>query len=206
MKLKFCSLKIVILIAAASSCAPFLLAQASVPAADTPSKSIQQAVTRFEDNLMALAQAMPAEKYNFAPAKDTFAAGSPAEFATVRTFAQELTHVAAEPFRMLAPFGVTPDPGPDPKTFESLTAKEDILKALQASFDYQNKVIATITPANALTPAGPRGMTPVSALIAILNDDGDHYGQMVEYLRMNGLIPPATVRQQERMKRQPAAK
>jgi len=159
---------------------------------------------RFENNLMALAQAMPEDKYNFAPTKDIFKAGSPAEFATVRTFAQQLTHVSAEPFRLLAPFGVAPDPGIDPKTFDSLTSKADILKALKASFDYQNKVIATITPENALTPVGPRGATLVSSLISILNDDGDHYGQMVEYLRMNGLIPPATTNQPAGMMRMAA--
>jgi hypothetical protein len=177
---------------------------AASPAAAGPSQSIAQAVTRFENNLLALAEAMPADKYNFAPTKDLFKPGSPADFATVRTFAQQLAHVSGEPFRLLAPFGVAPDPGVDPKTFDGLTSKDDIVKALKASFDYQNKVIATITPANALTPAGPRNATLISSLISILNDDGDHYGQMVEYLRMNGLIPPATVNQPASMNR-PAA-
>jgi hypothetical protein len=203
MKLNSRRLKMVILMAAAGSFLPVLQAQtsAAAPDANLASKSILQAATRFENNLMALAEAMPADQYNFAPSKDIFKAGSPADFATVRTFARQLTHVSGEPFRLLAPFGVAPDPGVDPKTFESLASKDDIIKALQASFDYQNKVIATITPQNALVPAGPRDMTPVSALIAILNDDGDHYGQMVEYLRMNGLIPPATARQPARMSR-----
>ena len=117
----------------------------------------------------------------------------------MRTFAQQLGHVSAEPFRLLAPFGVAPDPGVDFKSFDSLTLKEDIVKALQASFDYQNKVIAAITPENAFTPMGPRGMSRISALVAILNDDGDHYGQMVEYLRMNGIVPPANVNQKAGM-------
>ncbi|MGB3630706.1 MAG: hypothetical protein WBA18_14460, partial [Terracidiphilus sp.] len=56
----------------------------------------------------------------------------------------------------------------------------------------------SITTENAFTPMGPRGLSRVSALIAILNDDGDHYGQMVEYLRMNGIVPPATVNQARR--------
>jgi len=202
MKLNRNKLSAILLLAAAVCCLPALHAQmpAAPAAASTDvSKSITQAATRFENNLMALAEAMPADKYNFAPSKELFKPGSPAEFATVRTFAQQLTHVSAEPFRLLAPFGVAPDPGVDPKTFDALTSKDDIIKALKASFDYQNKVIATITPENALVPTGPRGATLVSSLISIFNDDGDHYGQMVEYLRMNGIIPPATVNQPARM-------
>jgi hypothetical protein len=191
---------IVSVIAAASCCVPALQMSAQqgagAPDATSPSKSITQAVTRFENNLMAMAEAMPADKYNFAPSKDLFKTGSPADFATVRTFAQQLTHIAGEPFRFFPPFGVAPDPSVDPKSFDSLTSKDDIIKALKESFDYQNKVIATMTPLNALTPTGQRGATLVSTLIAMLNDDGDHYGQMVEYMRMNGLIPPATVNQQ----------
>lgn len=170
----------------------------TAPAPVNPAQSLNPVVTRFENNLLALAQAMPADKYSFAPTKDIFAPGSPAEFATVRTFAQQLDHVVGEPFRWFAPFGVKPDTEVDLKSFDSLTSKDDILKALQASIDYQNKVIASITPENAFIPEGPRGATRISALIAILNDDGDHYGQLVEYLRMNGIIPPATANQARR--------
>ncbi len=159
-------------------------------------KSIQQTVTRFENNLMAMAQAMPADKYSFAPSSDTFKAGSPAQFATVRTYGQELTHLCGLPFRLLAPFGVKADV--DYSSYESLASKDDIIKALESSFDYENKVIATITPENAFTPEGPRGMTRVGAMLMMLNDDGDHYGQMVEYLRMNGIIPPSTARETHR--------
>lgn len=159
-------------------------------------KSIQQAVTRFDNNLMAMAQAMPADKYGFAPSSDAFKAGSPAQFATVRTYAQQLTHLCGLPFRLLAPFGVKADV--DYNSYESLTSKDDIIKALQSSFDYENKVIATITPENAFTPEGPRGVTRVGALLMMLNDGGDHYGQMVEYLRMNGIVPPSTARETHR--------
>jgi len=188
---------------AACFCAARAQAPMAAPAAQTaandPAQSLAPVVARFESNLLSLAEAMPAEKYNFAPTADVFRPGSPAEFATVRTFAQQLTHVSGEPFRLFAPFGIAPDPGIDVKSFDSLTSKDDIIKALKASFEYQNRVIASITPANGFTPAGPRNLSRISALVAILNDDGDHYGQMVEYLRMNGIIPPATVNQAHRM-------
>jgi hypothetical protein len=184
-----------------------IAAFASVCPAQTPSAaaaadglaSISQTASRFENNMLTLAGAMPADKFNFAPSKDIFKSDSPAEFATVRTFAQQLTHVCGEPYRLFAPFGVKPDAGVDVSALDSLQSKGDIIKALKDSFAYQEKVIASITPENALTSAGPRNLTRISALIAILNDDGDHYGQMVEYLRMNGIVPPATINQTHRM-------
>jgi hypothetical protein len=177
-------------------------AQSAAPATADPAKPVLQMVQRFENNFMALAQAMPADKYNFAPTSDIFKAGSPAKFDTVRTFGQQITHVTGEAYRLLAPYGVKPDSAVDLKAIDAMTSKDEILKALQASFDYQNKVVSTITPENALTPQGQRGMSLVAALIAILSDDGDHYGQLVEYGRMNGIIPPSTERQ---MQSQPAA-
>jgi hypothetical protein len=168
--------------------------QSQTQSAD-PTKPILMAVTRFENNLLSLAQAMPADKYTFAPSAELFKTGAPAQFATVRTFAQQIGHVAGEPFRLLAPYGVTPDATVDVKTFDTLTSKDDLIKALVASFNYQNKVIASIKPDTAFTPQGPRGLSLMAALMAMLNDDGDHYGQMVVYARMNGIIPPATERQ-----------
>lgn len=192
----------VVLLAAALCMAPGQAQTGASPEAAASLQSLTQAVKRFEGNLLSLAEAMPADKFGFAPTKDVFKPGSPAEFATVRTFAQQLAHISAEPFRWFAPFGIKPDGNVDPKAFASLTSKDELLKALKASFDYQNKVIAEITPENAFTPEGPRGVTRIAALVAILNDDGDHYGQMVEYLRMNGIIPPATVNQARRMAQQ----
>jgi len=171
---------------------------AAAPDASSGVASLVQTATRFENNIVSLAEAMPADKYDFAPSKDIFKEGSPAEFATVHTFAQQLTHVCAMPYRVLAPFGVRPDTDVDPKSFDSLKTKDEIVKALKASFEYQNKVIASFTPENILTPVGPRNATRASSLLLILADDGDHYGQMVEYGRMNGVIPPATANAMQR--------
>lgn len=167
-------------------------AQAAPAAGFDPTKQILQTVQRFENNLMALAKAMPADKYNFAPSSEIFKAGSPAKFDTVRTFAQQLTHVAGMSFQFYAPFGVEPDPSIDVKNLDKITSKDEVLKVLQASFDMQNKAIAGMTTENAFTPKGPRNMTLVAAILVVMGDDDDHYGQLVEYGRMNGIIPPAT--------------
>ena len=160
--------------------------------------ALTQTVTRFENNILSLAEAMPADKYDFAPSNDLFKPGSPAQFATVHTFAWQVTHLCALPYRMYAPFGVKPDTDVDPKTFDSLKSKDEIIKALKAAFEYQHKVIATFTPENVMAPVGPRNQTRIAALVLVLGDDGDHYGQMVEYGRMNGIVPPATANQPQR--------
>jgi hypothetical protein len=172
---------------------------AASPDAASGVASLTQTATRFENNIVSLAEAMPADKYDFAPSKEIFKPGSPAEFATVHTFAQQVTHLCALPYRVFAPFGVKPDTDVDPKSFDSLKSKDEIVKALKASFEYQNKVIATFTPENILTPVGPRNSTRASSLLLVLADDGDHFGQMVEYGRMNGIIPPSTANQMQRM-------
>jgi hypothetical protein len=169
-------------------------AQAAPAGATDPSKPIAQFTQRFQNNLMALAKAMPADKYSFAPSSDIFKAGSPAKFDGVRTFAQQLTHVAAYTFQSFAPYGIKPDSSIDVSGLNAVTSKDEVIKAIQASFDYQNKVIASLTAENAFTPQGQRGNSLMSTIVSVLNDDGDHYGQLVEYGRMNGIIPPASER------------
>ena len=179
--------------------------QASAQGTSDAAKPILETATHIEDNFVALAKAIPADQYNFAPSKEIFKPGSAADFATVRTIAQQLTHVAAMPYRMLAPFGVKPDQEVDVKSFDAMTSKDEIVKALQAAFDYQNKVIASLTAENAFAPKGMRNSSLVSMLVMMFNDYGDHYGQLVEYGRMNGIVPPATARQSE-MRHGPAPK
>lgn len=117
------SLSLAIVFSVAALCSA--QAQQPAPSAD-PSRPILQMAQRFENNLMSLAQAMPADKYNFAPSSGLFKPDSPAQFATVRTFAGQLTHAAGEPFRLLAPYGVKPDAAIDVKTIDSLTSKDEV--------------------------------------------------------------------------------
>lgn len=71
--------------------------------------------------------------------------------------------------------------------------KAQFIQYLRDLFDYGNKVLATITPQNALARvegryAGP-STRPGIAVIAVWHIT-DHYGQIVEYLRTNGILPP----------------
>jgi len=82
--------------------------------------------------------------------------------------------------------------GPD-----SITAKADIMKFLKDSFEYVHKAMSSLTSEEKFTgsiksPFGP-GQTTRGGMAALeVGHCFDHYGQMVEYLRMNGIIPPAS--------------
>ena len=97
---------------------------------------------------MGAVKAMPAEKFGFAPSAAIFVPGQTTEFATVRTFAQQATHVAqANYFFYSTVSGLKPDV--DMAGLAKLTKKEDVVAALAASFVFAHKAIATLTPANA---------------------------------------------------------
>lgn len=147
-------------------------------------------VTGIEHEFVPAAEAMPEDKYNFAPTSG--------EFKGVRTFAQQVKHVAAVNYILGAsilqekpPVDVGGESGPD-----SITSKADIVKFLKASFEYAHKAIASVNEKNLLEPVKwPFGDRPSSRLelAGIVTSHGfDHYGQMAVYLRSNGIVPPAS--------------
>jgi uncharacterized damage-inducible protein DinB len=142
---------------------------------------------------MGVVKAMPADKYSFAPSAGTFAAGSAEKFTGVRTFAQQVTHIAEANYYFYSSVsGLKPDV--DTKKIETLTSKEDCVEILAKSFAFAHKAIATITPENAFVAIKPvDGMDTRASLAAFGVAHGyDHYGQLVEYLRMNGVLPPGS--------------
>lgn len=169
-------------------------AQAGAPAAGAmlePSKALDSALTQFEGEFMGAAKAMPAEKYTFTPASLNIPG---ANYAGVKTFAQEVTHVTQANYYIYSGvMGSKPDV--DVKAIGTLTDKEAILKALAASFAYAHRAIATVTVANEnqLIPGG-QGSTRYGLAAYGPAHGFDHYGQMVEYLRMNGIVPPASAK------------
>ena len=168
-------------------------AKPAVGAAMAPSKALDDMLSLFEGDVMGVVKAMPAEKFNFAPSAAIFAPSQPAKFDTVRTFAQQAIHLTeANYFFYGTVSGIKPDF--DRKALDALTKKEDIVAALAASFVFAHKAIATITPENAfVTIKGADGMQTRATVAAFGVAHGyDHYGQLVEYLRMNGIVPPGS--------------
>jgi len=143
-----------------------------------------------ERDFVPAAEAMPEDKYGFAPTEG--------EFKGVRNFGQQIKHVAAVNYELGAallqekpPTDVADEAGP-----ASITTKADILTYLHDSFAYVHKAIETINEKNLVetvkSPFGEGSVTRLGLATSVSWHGFDHYGQMVEYLRMNGIVPPAS--------------
>jgi uncharacterized damage-inducible protein DinB len=159
----------------------------------SPVQAQDELLNLFEHEFMGVAQAMPTNKYGFAPAAAIFTTSQGAKYDGVRTFAQEISHVTLANYYFASKILVQKMPV-DPKSIQSLTTKEDLLKAAADSFAYAHKALATITPENAYVAIdGVDGLHTRSVVASFISAHGfDHYGQMVEYLRMNGIVPPGS--------------
>lgn len=160
-----------------------------------PSKALDDLLSLVEHEFVPAARAMPAEKYNFAPQSATFASGQSTDFKGVRTFVQQVTHVAqANYFFFSGLSDIKPDL--DVRGLDKLSTKEQAVDALEKSFAYGHRVIATINAENAFAEVKPvDGMRTRATIAAFAAAHAfDHYGQMVEYLRMNSIIPPASAK------------
>jgi len=164
----------------------------------SPAKALDELMGLFEAEVMPVVKAMPADKYDFAPSTATFAAGSPERFDTVRTFGQQVLHVAEANYYFYSSLSGL-DPGVDMKALQKKSesksiTKEEAVKALADSLAFAHKAIATITTENAfVTIKAVDGMDTRASLAAFGVAHGyDHYGQMVLYLRMNGIVPPGS--------------
>jgi uncharacterized damage-inducible protein DinB len=156
-------------------------------------KVLSTSVTHVQRILLPLAMAMPEGKYGFAP--------TDGEFKGVRTFGQQLKHVAATNFIYASSIlGEKPpvDVGEDEEGPAALKSKKEILKYLNDSFAYVLKAVATIDAKNIVSPIknpfGEGEATRLAMTTLIIGHCFDHYGQMVEYLRWNGIVPPASQR------------
>jgi uncharacterized damage-inducible protein DinB len=155
-------------------------------------RAIQVFLKSVQTQIVSAADAMPAVKYGFVP--------TDGEFKGVRTFGQQVKHLAATNHILAAaalgeeaPAGAGDEMGP-----ETVRTKAEILDYLNASFVHLGKAIDAIDDQNAAVKSSPisplkaaettRLTLTVEALIHAFN----HYGQMVEYLRMNGIVPPAS--------------
>jgi len=158
---------------------------------DTP-KSIAESVSgtlQFaEGNFIGLAEAMPEDKYSYIP--------TVGKFEGARTFGEQVKHVACAQVAFFNEFeGKKPPDDCEKAGHDPAKTKAELIQYLKDSFDYSNRVLATLTAQNALDRvegryAGPNTKLGIS-VIAVWHIT-DHYGQLVEYLRLNGIVPPMT--------------
>jgi uncharacterized damage-inducible protein DinB len=158
----------------------------------TVSQALDFWVTTAEKEVVSAADAMPEEKYSFAPTKG--------EFTGVRTFAQQIKHLSANNYRMAAYIlAQTPSAEQEAETGpDTVQSKAQIVDYVKGSFAALHRAMAVIDEENMLEPMasspGPRQRTRLQLAEDAVAHSYDHYGQMVEYLRMNGIVPPASRR------------
>ena len=122
---------------------------------------------------------------------------SGAEYKGVRTFAAQVKHIATSKYFIWSPLAgdKIPEELKDVKDGngpQNMRTKAEILKFLQHSFALGHKAAATLTPENMLQNPGSSKSTRLRLAVFGAEHAFDHYGQMVEYLRMNGIVPPAS--------------
>jgi hypothetical protein len=172
-------------------CSSLTLAQDAKPTEPhTIAQVMDRSISNVEGEFVPAAEAMPEDKYAFAP--------SGGEFTGVRTFAQQVKHVAAVNYLVGAsilgekpPVELGGENGPD-----SVKSKADIVKFLKDSFAYAHKAVGSVNEGNLITPIkspfGEGKTTRLGMSTLIVAHCFDHYGQMVVYLRMNSVVPPAS--------------
>jgi len=173
----------------------------SNPAAEgntTIAAQLNQQLSFVEKEIVDAAGAMPEDKYSFVPTNE-FPNGN---FRNVRNFAQQVLHVAGANYLLYG--AIIPDE-PRPSAPMATASKAEIVNYLRDSFAFAHKAISTITPDNMLAPVrrAPNQFAGTNLQIAVFgcSHGADIYGQIVEYLRMNGVVPPATANQPARGQR-----
>ena len=155
-------------------------------------RALQVFEKSVQTQIVSAAEAMPATKYGFTPTEG--------EFKGVRTFGAQVKHLAAtNNILAAAALGEQPpaDAG-DEMGPETVRTKAEILEYLNASFVHLGKAIDAIDDKNQTFESSPispmRGneTTRLALTVEALIHAFNHYGQMVEYLRMNGIVPPAS--------------
>jgi uncharacterized damage-inducible protein DinB len=174
---------------------------ASSPPVQSPSPSspptiasvIDHEIGIVEKEVIGAAEAMPEEKFEFSPEKLNLP-GS--DYKGVRTFGEQLKHIAASNYLIWSPItgDKLPDTVNDGKGPDNMKAKAEIIKFLKDSFAFGHKAVATLNESNLVQPI-TRKIGPTTRLFLATFAAAhafDHYGQLVEYLRMNGIVPPAS--------------
>ena len=148
-------------------------------------KELDVWVTKTQEHLVPAADAMPEEKYGFAP--------SGGEFKDVRTFGEQVKHLAAANYMLAsAALGEKPPHGERNETApDSVKSKAEIMEYLKGSFAHLHRAATAISEKNE-NDVVRLDRTRPGLIVDALCHAWDHYGQIVEYLRMNGIVPPAS--------------
>jgi len=136
--------------------------------------------TMVKNNLVKAAQKMPEANYAFQPTPD------------VRTFGQLVGHVADAQYLFCS--AATGEKNPSPGVEKGKTTKADLVQALQDAFTYCDKVYDGMTDAHAVDTVKFFGREQAKLTVLSFNNahNDEHYGNMVTYMRLKGLVPPSS--------------
>jgi uncharacterized damage-inducible protein DinB len=177
--------------AVAASAPAAAVTQQTAQPAPTIASVVDGEISGIEKEIVAAAEAMPEDRFNFSP-ESLKIPGS--EYKGVRTFAGQVKHVAVANHFFWAPLtgDTVPDAWEHENAPENLKSKAEIIQFLKESFALGHKAAATLTAENILQSPGHSKSTRLFLATFAVAHAYDHYGQMVEYLRMNGIVPPAS--------------
>lgn len=163
----------------------------SPPQPASVASTVDREISTVEKLIVDAAEAMPDDKFNFSP-EGLNIPGS--EYKGVRTFAVQVRHIATSNYFIWTPLtgekmpeGLKDGNGP-----ENLKGKAEIIAYLKTSFALGHRAAASLTTENMLQNPGSSKSTRLYLATFGVAHAYDHYGQMVEYLRMNGIVPPAS--------------
>jgi len=164
--------------------------QQSAPS-PTIASIVDREITTIEKQIVEAAEAMPEDKFNFSPESLNIPG---ADYKGVRTFAVQVKHVAASNYFLWSPLSgdKIPDNIKDGNGPAELKTKAEVIQFLKDSFALGHKAAATLTGENMLQNAENSKSPRLYRATFAVAHAFDHYGQMVEYLRMNGIVPPAS--------------
>lgn len=158
------------------------------------SPAIERQFNKIEGDILSSAEAMPEGKYSFSPESLDI---KNSDFKGVRTFAGQIMHLSTD--NILIWSAITGDAVradiEDVNGPKTIKTKEDVIAYLKISFAIGRKAISNLTTQNAMDLIEFRGrkLSKLDLAFYALTHANEHYGQMVIYLRMCGIIPPPTI-------------
>src|SRR5437762_4080384 len=180
--------------AQAAKSPPAAGASASPSTPPTIASAIDREISLVEKEVVEAAEAMPEDKLDFSPEKLNLPGSN---YKGVRTFGEQLKHIGASNYLIWSPITgeKPPDTVNDGKGPDNMKAKAEIVKFVKDSFAFGHKSVATLNSSNLVEPITSSSGRPTTRLFLATFAAAhcfDHYGQIIEYLRMNGIVPPAS--------------
>lgn len=151
----------------------------SAPVSNPVSTTVKNQLPRFNKNIVAAAEAMPAEKYSFKPTPD------------MNSFGHLMVHIVQS--NNLLCSKISGNAAPDSKLAET-DGKDKLVAGLKASFEFCTTALANVDDSKlgeSMVIFGGRSSSRAGALIGLSDGWSDHYGAQAIYLRLNGILPPS---------------